>query len=405
MKKYLFGALLPFLAVTVMAANNNNNNSLIPNRNGSGNNQTAGGSCPNYFTQVANPFTPCFDSRFPLMVAGTQVIKGGGRAAPPGRTRKKICKCGKFYGITRGYWHPTRVVDVVTKNNCSPSMGQLPGTKKALEKMSKVTKSIVHGGGVEDNTGHNKPQGGFYHIHSWRYPVSFGGLGTWVKGGFYEGSMISPYWSSNNKSGAFWLHPEMAALLGSQGGGAARLFSLPAVAASCIAETTGQGQMATDNAYWLGGCMENALPTTGHTSGSTSTVQAHATIIMRYMNMSNRTNGFASKKNVGNSAYCGAHDVPFPAKSEFKVAMLAPYNEKGSGAVSNDAARSIASGSGGIGVSMGSVISFFNILSKCDHHMGSSEYRWGLGKSDQALKTGDENASYLIWRWVDACIT
>ena len=365
-------------------------------------------TCPNYFAKAINPFTPCFGSRFPFKIAGIKLIPGTGRGDPPGSHSSATCRCGKFPGIPRGYWHPTRLVDVSVNSACSPSVGNLPQTQAFLRTAGLLT-SIKYGGGVEDTTGVAKPQNGFFHVHSWRYPDyvvgGFSGLNTWVKGGFYEGTMTNPFWGSNDPLTANWLFPEVAALLGVEGSGVGGLFSMAAQAASCTAETTGIGQLLTDNAYWLGGCMENALPTIGHTSSSGNTIQAHATVLMRYLNQSNRMGGFASKKNVGPSAWCGAHDVPFPSKSEFKVAMLAPYAEGSGVTLDPSAATSIAAGSASTGFSMGSVVSFFGIGSSCDHNMGASEYRWGLGKSDQSSRTGDENASYLIWRWVDSCKT
>lgn len=366
----------------------------------------SGTTCPNYYQQVINPSTPCFGSRYPLMVAGQITIQGDGRADPPGRTTQSTCYCGKFPGVTRGYWHPTRIVDVTKRADCSPSLGQMPQVKQYLSQMANISDAVKYGGGVEDTTGSAKPQGGFFHVHSWRYPdyVQFQGLSTWQKGGYYEGSLNNPYWASTDETTANWLYPEMAGVMGSSGGG--DIFSLAAIAASCLAETAGMGQLLTDNAYWLGGCMENALPTVGHTSGSGHTVQAHSTILMRYLNMSNRTNGFAHWKNLGDSALCSAHGIGFAGKSDFKVAMLAPYSENSSGGVTMgaDTQSAIQKGDGMGGFNFGNVTSFLNITSRCDHHMGASEYRWGLGRSDQATKQDDEDATYLIWRWVDKCM-
>lgn len=394
LSKTLLAASL-LLSCSFAFANNTSGSSGSSDSNDSKGSYT----CPNYWMQAQNPFSHCFDSMFPMRIGGQDVIRGGGVGAPHGAHKKKICKCTKWYWkIPRGYWHATRLVDVTKSPTCSPSQG--PYASAMLNMISRVTSNTTRNGGIEDAAVNTKY--GFFHVHSWKYPFGTG-LRTWVQGGQLETSLTNPFWKSADPIRANWLFPEYLAF--------AKVAKSPLVdaatqAAVCLAETTGIGQQATDMMYWISGCGENALPTSGHLSSSSSTVTAHMAILSRYLNMSNRTGGFAARSNVGEKAWCSATPTPFPMKSEFKVSMVAPYSENStnsSGMNTQQISQGAGQFDGSLAGIVGQVASYVNLQSRCDHRMGTSEYRWGLGKSDQSLKTNDEDATYIIWRWVDAC--
>lgn len=356
--------------------------------------------CPNYMIQAQNPMSHCWDSMFPMRIGGRNITKGRGVGSPYGAHKKSICKCSKWYWrVPRGYWHATRLVDISTSPTCSPSQG--PMVKQMLSAISLATLNSTLGGGVDDSS--PKSKSGFFHVHSWKYPFT-NGLRTWVKGDQYEGSLQNPFWKSNDPVMVNWLYPEYSLIAGAT---SHPLVEAATQAGACLAETTGFGQPASDMMYWLSGCGENALPVTGHLSSSSSTVAAHTAILARYLNLSNRMGGFAARSNVGEKAWCTATPAPVAMKSEFKISMVAPYTEGSGGMGNGDAVSKISSGGGLLGGNLGSlageVASYIGLTSRCDHRVGTSEYKWGLGKSDQMFKHGDENATYLIWRWVDAC--
>lgn len=106
------------------------------------------------------------------------------------------------------------------------------------------------------------------------------------------------------------------------------LFDLPAHM-FCAANTTGIGWGMPDDVFtgsavaWATTCRPGkpCLPK------KTANV-ATATILNRSIMVSNRTGGAASVKTVGDNALVLADSDPFPAKSEFKAAMLFPYPKK-----------------------------------------------------------------------------
>lgn len=344
-----------------------------------------------------------FNSAFPLRIMGQTVMSGNDVPHPPGATSKSICKCGKepyvVYGYTRGMWLPTRFVEVVREATCSPVYGS--SVKPLLSQLAKVNGQAAQAvkagtnltGGGE---GMAQYETGFRHYHSWSFP--YANMYGWMprcfhQGGQLETSLTQPAWSGSDPVYSNLLYPEWMALGAIT---ASPLFDLPAHTASCAANTTGIGWgMPDDAAYWLGGCMGNNLPAVGAMSSEKNSIVGTATILNRSIMVSNRTGGFASVKTVGDNALCSPIPTPFPAKSEFKAAMLFPYPENGFGAGSD---------SGAVTAQLsGMVADFFNVGSKGAHRLGASDFVWAKGRNDQSTNTNDTDAVYLLWRWVDCC--
>lgn len=345
-------------------------------------------------------FQFCYDSAFPLRIMGQTVISGSDIQAPPGVTRQSFCKCGKFfYGYTRGMWVPTRIVEVVRKANCSPVYGMM--VKPALTAMATVSGTL---GTTMMTAGDSmKPyETGFRHYHSWKFPARmfYGHIPRCWHQGSFETSITSLTWSRKDPVLMNLLYPEWG-IIGAVTGSS--LFDVPAHTASCIANTTGVGLLLDDYAYWLGGCMGNNLPAAGSYSSEKNSVIGTSTILNRSIMHSNRRFGYASVSNVGDKALCGAVPVPYPAKSEFKATMLFPYSEGYSRSLSVSGAANSAMAGGMVQQSVGLVSDFLGITSRCAHRLGSSQLRWGLNRSDQALNPNDSDAVYLLWRWVDCC--
>ena len=346
-----------------------------------------------------------FYSAFPLRIMGQTVIQGNDVPHPPGATNQSICKCGEepyvIYGYTRGMWLPTRFVEVVREATCSPVYGSK--VKPLLQQLAKVNGAAANtvkagtnltGGGE----GMRRNEIGFRHYHSWVFP--YANMYGWMPRCFHRGaeletSITQPAWSGSDPVYSNLLYPEWMALGAVTG---SPLFDLPAHTASCAANTSGIGVAADDFGYWLGGCMGNNLPAVGAMSSEKNNIVGTATILNRSIMVSNRTGGFASVKTVGDNALCSPVSTPFPAKSEFKAAMLFPYPENSSG----------ASGSGSVKEQVGAQVSglvsdFFNIGSKSAHRLGASDFMWAKGRNDQATNSNDTDAVYLLWRWVDCC--
>ena len=80
----------------------------------------------------------CVNSGFPYRLMGKTVIKGNDVPEPPNAAKLPICKCKKYrWGITKGMWLPTRIVEVVRGDgSCSPTQGKLTNLKLGI--MTKV---------------------------------------------------------------------------------------------------------------------------------------------------------------------------------------------------------------------------------------------------------------------------
>ena len=345
----------------------------------------------------------CFDSAFPLRIMGNTVISGNDVPNPSHATGQSICKCGKEpyvrYGYTRGMWLPTRMVEVVRNPSCSPVYGNAVG--QALKQASRIgglfgTTTSAGGGSV----GHSNYDTGFYHYHSWVFPLYniYGWTPRCFHRGSFESSVIQPTWSSRDPVWGNLLYPEWMVI-----GNVVNnpLFDMAAHTASCVANTTGLGAgYADDTAYWLGGCMGKTMPATGSMSAERGSVTASSTILNRSIMVSNRTGGFASVSTVGDNALCSPIAAPFPRKSEFKATMMFPYSEASTASSSSTSDLDLKSA---VQQGAGEVASFLGITSRCAHRLGASSLRWGLNRSERATRTEDEDAVYLLWRWVDCC--
>lgn len=364
----------------------------------------AANTCSSAGMNVVRNF--CYDSGFPIRIMGRTVVAGGDVPAPPGVTQKSTCKCGKepyvVYGYTRGMWLPTRMVEVVRNPSCSPVYGN--AVKSMLEQMAKLAgtgqeQGVTQGGG--DVAG-GRYDTGFRHYHSWVFPLY--NIYGWTprcfaRGRQLETSVAQPTRSKRDPVYMNMLYPEWMAI-----GNIVNnpLFNLAAHTASCVANTTGVGWGAPDDAaYWLGGCMGKNLPAAGAMSSEKNSVIGTSTILNRSLLVSNRTGGYASVSTVGDKALCSPVPVPFPSKSEFKATMLFPYSETGSGGASGS---SDGMDVGGVVKQIsGEVSNYLNINSRCAHRLGSSQLAWGLGRSERASNNNDSDAVYLLWRWVDCC--
>lgn len=347
-----------------------------------------------------------FDSAFPLRIMGQTAIEGGDIPHPPAATSKSVCKCGKepyvVYGYTKGMWLPTRFVEVVREGTCSPVYGSK--VKPLLQKLAKISGKAAKAVKAGTNlTGGGEGMGinetGFRHYHSWAFP--YADMYGWMprcfhQGGQLETSLTQPAWSGSDPVYSNLLYPEWMAL---SIPASLPLFDIAAHTASCVANTTGAGWgIADDAAYWLGGCMGMNLPAVGAMSSEKNNITGTSTILNRSIMVSNRTGGFASVKTVGDDALCSPIPAPFPAKSEFKAAMLFPYPENGGGTSGDGDLKQQATGQ-----LTGLVADFFNIGSKGAHRLGASDFAWAQGRNDQSANENDTDAVYLLWRWVDCC--
>ncbi|MBQ9259375.1 MAG: TraU family protein [Neisseriaceae bacterium] len=402
----------------------------------------------------------CVNSGFPYRLMGKTIIKGNDVPEPPNAAKLPICKCKKYrWGITKGMWLPTRIVEVVRGDgSCSPTQGKLTNLKLGI--MTKVLQTT----GLFSRGGEN-----FKHYHSWKIKTNFyPGISPsercWKRGNEWETSMMDIVWSANDPIFANLYYPEnfLIAPMSAMTLGVDRF-------ASCSINTLKSPnslQRFDDSLYYLGGCYDDNFPVNGHFPKGRNSVEAGQLIAQRSVFASNRkssmlsltaytslTNfttaltegrtGYAAYNSVGDVNVCGATKTLIPKKSHYKFSMLRPYSEakhgktnKGSGGILKslviDSAiakikkqdptqpvRDVISDltNQTIGNLMGKVKKWTGFTTSCSHRWGASATRWGDGRnsagnpntvkqSDGTVlpkETKDKDSVYIIWRWVDCC--
>ncbi|MBO7082202.1 MAG: TraU family protein [Neisseriaceae bacterium] len=415
----------------------------------------------------------CWDSVFPYRIGGVDTLESSNDSvkAPPGAHTASWCKCGEepfaYYGIPTGYWEPARIVEVVRHPECSPTQGmkatlQLKLLNKTFGKLVRKTsgnESILPGAVADAaSAAANKFGGGnnFRHFHSWPVPTEIktvysalrtrcadmaqnSSLETSITNFSWNASGFNPKWGGKNKTRLLMnlYYPEYYMLLDPIEGLAKGALSTVGNTVnsalrplSCAANTTGVGLKADDLGYWLGGCFEDNLPTTGQTRAK-DTLSATHNILERSIFLSARTGGYASKSTVheGNDlTLCSPTPVLLaPKKSHYKFTMLFPYKESqesddvdllGMAKKSYDLIEGDSASIGGVisaigdGVT-GKVMDWLGVANtKCSHRFGASKKTWGANKNSQGdiaatyeaiTSKNDKDAAYMVWRWVDCC--
>lgn len=399
-----------------------------------------------------------WDSQFPLRIAGNDIYDGDGVGSPYGAHTKTWCKCGSdpfaYYGIPNGMWVPTRVVDVVRHPECTPSQGLKAKIQlKLLNKtIAKLARRSVNGYSklpfattfekFHDQYASDGDKGSFRQFHSWQFPSELKrvffrnpcadkaenpSLETSITNLAYNASGMTQ-WLQNLYYPEYYLI--MSQFLSSATGSDEATAALTIINGaskplSCTANTVGVGQQVDDYAYWLGGCFESTLPTTGHTKGSNSLSNSHS-VLERSVFLSARNSGYASKNTVGNNALCGPKPVGlFPKKSHYKFSMVFPYTEAVASNIYHEKTQTIMKNNktniGGVissvmsgGSIVGKVMDWLDIESTTGaHRFGAAQSSWGANRHSQGdpnvaswksiTNNNDHDATYIVWRWVDCC--
>lgn len=297
----------------------------------------------------------CWSCMFPMRVFKVQVGTGD---IPEGADKNLICGCkdalnAEHPGTILSEWAPARMVELVRKPYCSPT---LSGTIMMDGPLLQGTR----GGGVtgEDST----HSGSFYNYHYWSFPLYIM-LDLLVdpncNAGGYNSmdlmylSEMDPTWNEDEL--AFFTNPEVAAV--------ANPLAIAACAADCVMTATGQ---PIDKMFWCAGCWGGMYPFTGNVDSAASPPRETSLLAARVLAALHRR-GLAHKT-YGSGNLCGGAIAPIIPKQQYKMSMLFP----------------IAESSG-----------------TCCHRVGQSTFTWGEWRNIPGV---GEDFVYLIWRWSDCCL-
>jgi conjugal transfer pilus assembly protein TraU len=328
----------------------------------------------------------CWDCLFPIQIAGAPIYSSGNVA--PVRAARGFCYCpgcgyiGRF-GVTVGYWSPSRLIELVQKPYCMPSLGG-----QVMSDLSPFVSRLSYGkhDGWDHGAG-REPEGGFAHFHYYTYPILaiLGMMDAYdcIDDGMSDFDLLMmsevlPNWTDDTLS--TYLNPEVGLLSNPRAALAQPL--------DCIAST---GFYPNDALFWVAGCWGSHFPLGGHIRGHSSAINASSLRVSRALFMLHRI-GMATRQG-GQDAVCKGVREPIMTKSFYRAQQFWPMPETGSS--SGDMGGFQGDGSSGSPFNLGS------LLPVCCHALGANVLTWGDWRK---VPIYGEDYIHLAWRWVDCCV-
>jgi conjugal transfer pilus assembly protein TraU len=306
----------------------------------------------------------CWTCLFPVRMFGDVTSFGGDDSdVPDGAATTPVCACkGKdelpSIGFTAGAWLPARLVEVVRKPYCSPSLGGVS-----------LNNGIRLWGGAKE-TDQGSADKSFYNYHYWAFPL-YEMLDLLVQVNCDPDGMkgmdlmylseVDPTWNVDEL--AFFINPE------------AVLFANPLAMTACAAD----GILATaskpiQSMWWCAGTWGNLYPFTGNIASDASGPRDTSLLVTRVLASLHRK-GLA-QKTYGDDALCQGTIYPMVPKQQYKMSMMFPVPE-----------------------SQGPTSS---MTKNCCHNIGESTFLWGDWRT---IPGTGEDYVYMLWRYTDCCVT
>ncbi|EAZ9185815.1 conjugal transfer protein TraU [Salmonella enterica subsp. salamae] len=324
MKRYLAGLGLMLLCLTGM----------------SGAAQAASAECEGNFV---NPITDvCWECIFPVTIGNVPVAKGRQPDTPNPSMPIQLCPMGILYrvGLAIGYWEPMALTDVTRSPYCMVNLG---GFNINIGNVGSGT------GGQESRA---KP-GAFYHVHWYKYPLTYW-LNIITSMGCLQGgdldigylSELDPMWDSSSLS--MIIQPE-AILFGN-------VIAQGACAADAVASLVGK---PIDALFWCAGSQGSMYPFNGYVSNEFSPLQT-SLLLSERMAFKLHRQGMIMNSIGKNTDVCFEYPSPIIPKSRWRYHLVNKYPDAG----------------------------------QC-HPLGRSVTRWETGKN---MPNDRRNFGYLFWR-------
>lgn len=307
-------------------------------------------SCTGEFPNLINDV--CWSCIFPLRVAGGQFVGMNQEDENFGASNNPVCSCANppRIGVPVAFWEPVRMVEVVRKPMCFPTLGGVDmanpvGAPRGLRK--------------GDDSGF-----AFYHVHWYAAPLLVL-LEVLLDYDLCleKGSLDLAYMTELDP---LWNDAELTQLLNPDVFLFANPIAQAACAADCVAATAG---FPRQELYWCAGCQGSMYPLTGHIAHATGGVPSSALLVQRMSAKLHRE--MLVWGTWGQEGTCGEFPIPLMDKRAYKTQMVSPpATDKVDG--------------------------------RCCHPFGRAHQVWGLGKE---LPMQQQDFSYLVFRKRNCCFS
>jgi len=295
--------------------------------------------------RFVNPITDiCWECMFPMSIGNATVSSGSLPDTENPSSPVQFCPAPapvfQRIGLAIGFWEPFALTDVTRAPFCMVNLG---GVSISAGKLGS-------GGGkrqAADNTG------AFYHVHWYKYPLTW-----WLNiitdlGCLQGGDMDIGYLSELDPT---WDDSSLASVLAPE----AFLFANPIAQGACAADALASAVSKPLNPlFWCAGSHGSMYPFTGFVSNQASP-QAASVLLSERMDYKLHRQGMILNSVGADTAVCNEYPSPIMPKDRYRYQMVNMYPDAG----------------------------------RC-HPFGRTVMAWEAGHATPASR---QNFGYLIWR-------
>lgn len=293
--------------------------------------------------RFVNPITDiCWKCLFPMTIGNVPVFRGGAPDTENPSMPIQICQNGLLFrvGLAIGYWEPFALTDVTRSPYCMVNLG---GFNLNIGKM----------GGGKGTQNDPAMQGAFYHVHWYKYPLTYWLNIIMSAGCLQRGDMDIGYLSELDP---MWEDSSLSSVIAPE----AFVFANPVAQGACAADAIAGAFGKPVNAlFWCAGSQGSMYPFTGYTSNEFSP-QAASVLLSERMAFKLHRQGLIMNSSGENRAVCHEYPSPIMPKDRYRYQMVNMYPD----------------------------------TAMC-HPFGRTVMRWQAG---HASPSGRKNFGYLIWR-------
>jgi conjugal transfer pilus assembly protein TraU len=302
--------------------------------------QAAAPECQGKFV---NPITDiCWQCIFPISIGSIQVSPGIAPDTTNPASPIQLCPMGILYrvGLAIGYWEPMALTDVTRAPYCMVNLG---GFSLGVANV---------GTGTAGQSDKDSP-GAFYHVHWYKYPLTYW-LNIITSVGCLQGgdmdigylSELDPMW--NDSSISLIISPE------------AMLFNNVIAQGACAADAIASTfYKPIDALFWCAGSHGSMYPFTGYTSNEFSPLQS-SVLLSERMAFKLHRQGMIMNTIGADRAVCFEYPSPIIPKERWRYQMVNMYPD----------------------------------VALC-HPFGRSVMSWEIGHN---MPNDRKNFGYLLWR-------